>query len=168
MGNVQPHDRGAHALGDRPCVGLVGHPQEDCKSLAADAATGVRAAVGGAGDRFGDRAQLEDASAGTQLIQELKRVTGLQKRIVGVPAIVSKEARAEAQTAIVQAGRVALPESAPWVETFVSELEAFPLGPFKDQTDAFSMGSEWILKAAADLRERLRLVEQYRDGLAFG
>ena len=38
---------------------------------------------------------------------------------------------------IVNRGQVALPQSAPWLEAFKSELQNFPLGSTKDMVDSF-------------------------------
>lgn len=49
----------------------------------------------------------------------------------------SKEERASAVCWLVNTGRVAVPESAPWLKAFLEEIENFPLCASKDMTDAF-------------------------------
>ena len=45
-----------------------------------------------------------------------------------------------------------LPQAAPWLETFVDELENFPLVNFKDQVDAFVHGLAWELRKGIDFK----------------
>lgn len=79
---------------------------------------------------------IEDASAGTQLIQQF-RASALP--IIAIPALGSKVSRAEAITPLFESGRVVLPPSAPWVETFIEEHVAFPNTKHDDQVDTTSM-----------------------------
>ena len=48
-----------------------------------------------------------------------------------------------AQTAKIEAGRVYLPEDAPWLGEFLSELLAFPNGQHDDQVDSVSQFLFW-------------------------
>jgi predicted phage terminase large subunit-like protein len=77
---------------------------------------------------------VEDAASGTAIIQELTQSTRLP--IIPIQARGSKEARAEAITPILEAGKLWLPESAPWLDAFESELLRFPAGAHDDQVDA--------------------------------
>lgn len=54
-------------------------------------------------------------------------------------AQLSKVARAEGATPLIEGGRVFLPESAPWVEAFISEHERFPHGAHDEYVDTTSM-----------------------------
>jgi predicted phage terminase large subunit-like protein len=83
------------------------------------------------------RCYIEDASSGTPLVQELKRTTNLP--IIGVPPRGTKLARAEAISGLFEAGKVYLPEEAPWADTFVDEFLRFPAGKHDDQVDASSL-----------------------------
>lgn len=87
-------------------------------------------------------ALIEDTSAGTQLIQELKR-EGLHQ-IVAVRAEGTKEMRMRAQTAIIEQGRVWLPREAPWVNDYLHELSMFPNGKYADQVDSTSHALKFI------------------------
>ena len=49
----------------------------------------------------------------------------------------SKEERASSVCFLVNTGRVAVPEAAPWLKIFLEEIENFPLCASKDMTDAF-------------------------------
>jgi predicted phage terminase large subunit-like protein len=80
---------------------------------------------------------VEDKASGQSLIQELRRETGLP--IIPVPVDSDKIVRASAATPMVEAGRVALPEDAPWVADWIEEHAAFPNGAHDDQVDTTSM-----------------------------
>jgi phage terminase large subunit-like protein len=54
-------------------------------------------------------------------------------------ASLSKVARAEGVTPLVEAGRVYLPLSAPWVEDFITEHERFPNAAHDERVDCTSM-----------------------------
>jgi predicted phage terminase large subunit-like protein len=67
----------------------------------------------------------------------------------------SKEERAGAVCWLVNKGVVQLPESAPWVGDFKSELENFPLTTYKDQTDAFVHALAWELRKSVDFEQAM-------------
>ena len=79
---------------------------------------------------------IEDASAGTQLIQELRR-EGFA-RITPIKALRDKVMRMAAQTPMIEAGRVFIPQDAPWLADYLHELAMFPKGKFDDQVDSTS------------------------------
>ena len=78
---------------------------------------------------------IEDAASGQSLIQELKRNTRIP--LVMVKADKDKTSRANAISAIHEAGLCYLPDSEHWVSDFVDECAAFPTGTHDDQVDAF-------------------------------
>jgi len=77
---------------------------------------------------------VEDKASGQSLIQELQRNT----RIPVLPVKVDRDkvARAYAATPTIEAGKVFLPESAPWLFDYIEELSAFPNSEFDDQVDS--------------------------------
>ena len=78
---------------------------------------------------------IEAAANGKALIDTLQeKVPGL----IGVRPEGSKEARAQAVTPLIEAGNVFLarPETAPWVQEFLSEWSVFPAGRHDDILDA--------------------------------
>ena len=86
---------------------------------------------------------IEDAGSGQSLIQELKSATRfpvLAKRVDGK----SKRARAEAVTPLFEAGKVFIPESAPWVQGYLDELAAFPDGSHDDAVDSTSQALNYL------------------------
>lgn len=76
---------------------------------------------------------IEDSPISRGLIQHLEhnRFTVIEHRPSG-----SKEVRANNQTYKIKSGAVILPEVAPWLEAFKSEILAFPKGAHDDQVDA--------------------------------
>lgn len=90
---------------------------------------------------------IEDKASGQSALQTLGRPYHTESgRLPALPAIAykvpagqSKVARAEGVTGLVEAGRVFIPESAPWVSDFVDEHARFPTGVHDDQVDTTSM-----------------------------
>jgi predicted phage terminase large subunit-like protein len=81
------------------------------------------------------RVVVEDAGAGTMLVQEL------QSRVPGIIAIRpegDKASRMAVASAKFQAGQAMLPERAPWLADLEAELFAFPGGKHDDQCDSIS------------------------------
>jgi len=81
-----------------------------------------------------DAILVEDRASGQSLIQELRLGNSLPVLPVKVDS--DKLARAQAVTPLVEAGRVFLPESAPWLGDFLDELAAFPSGVHDDIVDS--------------------------------
>jgi len=79
---------------------------------------------------------IEDKASGQSLIQELRTSSRLPVHPVKVDN--DKVTRANAVTPLVEAGRVLLPESAPWLDDFLDEVSSFPAAPHDDQVDAFT------------------------------
>ena len=77
---------------------------------------------------------IEDAAAGIQLVQELKR--GGIPQITPVKAQGDKEMRMRAQTAMIEAGKVFIPREASWVDDYLHEMAMFPKGKHDDQVDS--------------------------------
>ena len=77
---------------------------------------------------------VEDKASGQSLIQEIQRDT----RIPVLPVKVDRDkvARAYAATPMIEAGKVYLPESAPWLFDYIEELSAFPNAEHDDQMDS--------------------------------
>lgn len=86
---------------------------------------------------------VEDASAGTQVLQVFEAQAPQIPKIAVKPAGRSKAVRAEGVTPYTRGRLVDLPKAAPWREAFVSELANFPVGRHDDLVDAFV----WAVKA---------------------
>ena len=84
---------------------------------------------------------IEDAASGTSLIQALRYETSLP--VLPIVAKLDKTIRAQAAAPTVESGRVYVPEVAPWLVDFETELMAFPNANFDDQVDAFCQYINW-------------------------
>lgn len=85
---------------------------------------------------------IEDKASGQSLIQELKRETTLP--LIPVKVDSDKITRAYAVTPLIEAGKVFLPEAAPWLHDFVEELSAFPNGEHDDICDSLSQALTYL------------------------
>lgn len=95
-------------------------------------------------DRWRPSAVLvEDKASGQSLAQDLKRETKLPIIPVKV-AEGDKVTRAQLVSPLVEAGRVFLPERAPWLADFLDELTQFPNAEHDDQVDALSQALDWM------------------------
>ena len=91
---------------------------------------------------FGTKTVLiEDASSGASLIQDIGRDGPF--RPIAIKPEGDKIVRLEGQSAVIEAGQVLLPESAPWKADFLIEILAFPSGRFDDQVDSLSQFLTW-------------------------
>lgn len=79
---------------------------------------------------------VEDRASGQSAIQVLKRETNLP--IIAVQPNGSKENRADAASPVFEAGKVLLPENAPWVAEWIEEHVNFPRASHDDQVDTSS------------------------------
>jgi predicted phage terminase large subunit-like protein len=82
---------------------------------------------------------IEDQSSGTQLVQALRvhpRIGGAS--VIGQRPENDKNARLSGVCSIIEEGEVTLPDDAPWLGLFKTELLAFPNGRHDDQADAFA------------------------------
>jgi len=81
------------------------------------------------------RILIEDAGAGTALVQELRaQVSG----VIAVKPEGDKQSRMAVASAKFEAGQVLLPEQAPWLADLEAELFMFPVGRHDDQCDSIS------------------------------
>jgi predicted phage terminase large subunit-like protein len=92
---------------------------------------------------------IEDKASGQSAIQVLRRADGPHPALPIVayapPGNVSKIARAEAITGLVEGGRVFVPEYAPWLEDWLAEHERFPTGAHDDYVDTSAMAIDRLL-----------------------
>ncbi|WP_240959469.1 phage terminase large subunit [Novosphingobium olei] len=89
-----------------------------------------------------DQVVIEKCAASEALIEELRR-EGYQ-RIHPVKPKGSKYERILARTALIEAGRVWLPQHAHWTADFLHEAAMFPHGKHDDQLDALAYGLQWL------------------------
>ena len=85
---------------------------------------------------------IEDKASGQSLIQELKLSTTLP--LIPVKVDSDKQTRAQAVTPLMEAGKVFLPQSAPWLSDFVEEMASFPNGAHDDVVDATTQALNYL------------------------
>jgi predicted phage terminase large subunit-like protein len=85
---------------------------------------------------------VEDRASGQSLIQELSSSSVLP--IIPVKVDSDKQTRAQAVTPIMEAGKVFLPESAPWVSDFIEEMASFPNGIYDDVVDSATQALNYL------------------------
>jgi len=85
---------------------------------------------------------IEDKGSGTPLLQDLKKETGLW--LVGINPDGDKQTRVSACSAMIEAGKVLLPQNAPWLGELRKELALFPASRNDDQVDSVSQFLNWV------------------------
>ncbi len=68
---------------------------------------------------------IEDKSSGTDLIQRMKHTIKPSIPVKAIPRSADKYTRLQDVLGYIESGHVVLPESAPWVNDFIEECEAF-------------------------------------------
>jgi len=100
-----------------------------------------------------DAIVIEDKSAGTQLIQNLRANTTLPV-IAYNPGRKDKVVRAAGAQPTVEAGNCYLPSHRPWVELFLSRHEKFPNDEHDDEVDTTSMMVDYFKTVKSQPRVR--------------
>lgn len=95
---------------------------------------------------------IEDQASGQALIQDLRAETRLP--VVAVRPDADKVTRLARVSPLIEAGRVSLPEAAPWLADYEAELAAFPDGAHDDQVDMTSQFLAWATRSRAGPRIR--------------
>lgn len=101
-----------------------------------------------------DAVLIEDKGSGQSLIQDLKRDTKIP--IIGIMPVADKITRASAASPAVEAGKMMLPQAAPWLNDFEAELLSFPNAAHDDQVDALSQYISWANKHAQAAQPHIR------------
>lgn len=91
-----------------------------------------------------DAILIEDKASGQSLIQELRATTRLP--IIAIEPEGDKISRANAVSSIIEAGKVFLPEVAPWLVDYEAEVSTFPLAAHDDQVDETTQFLRWAHK----------------------
>ena len=104
---------------------------------------------------------IEDKASGQSILQELRASTSLP--IIPIEPKGDKVVRLMAVSALIESGRVFLPNSAHWLIDFEAEIASFPNGKHDDQVDAMTQalsylspwgGDGWLGLIDSDLREQ--------------
>ncbi|MBN8542786.1 MAG: phage terminase large subunit [Alphaproteobacteria bacterium] len=85
---------------------------------------------------------VEDKASGQSLVQDLRVETHWP--VLAIQPKGDKIARLARVSAMIEAGKVALPHHAAWLADFEREITAFPNVPHDDQVDAFSQYLNWV------------------------
>jgi len=85
---------------------------------------------------------VEDKASGQSLIQELRYASALP--IIPVKVDSDKMARAQAVTPLIEAGKVFLPDLAPWLNDFIDEMAGFPTGTHDDAVDSTTQALNYL------------------------
>ncbi len=91
-----------------------------------------------------DEVIIEDAASGKALWPEFRAVGPIRPLMWNVPSE-GKLERLIAQTGWMEAGRVVLPQEAPWLEDYLHELKAAPNCRYWDQVDSTTQFLEFAL-----------------------
>lgn len=86
---------------------------------------------------------IEDKGIGTELIRELKS-DGKVGRVVAVEPCASKQLRLVAETGTMAAGDFLLPQAAPWLMRYRSQLLGFPKVDHDEEADITSQVLAWL------------------------
>lgn len=89
-----------------------------------------------------DAILMEDKASGQSLIQDLRMETHWP--MLSIQPKGDKIARLARVSAMIEAGKVALPNHAPWLADFEREISDFPNVLHDDQVDAFSQYLNWV------------------------
>lgn len=100
---------------------------------------------------------IEDKASGQSAIQVFSQPYHTERGVLPalpviahpVPANLSKTARAEGVTPFVEGRRVLVPESAEWVDEWLTEHQKFPNGSHDDQVDTTSIALSRLLLAGS-------------------
>ena len=84
---------------------------------------------------------IEEAGSGVQLIQSLKKETGLN--VKGIQPKDDKATRLLAVSPMIEAGRIAVPSEAIWLADYQREMTLFPNGKHDDQVDSTTQFLKW-------------------------
>ena len=86
---------------------------------------------------------IEDKGSGQQLLQVLRTTTRIP--VVGIQANASKICRAQAVSGTIESACVYIPESAPWLYEFESQIAQFPAAAHDDDVDAMTQALAYLI-----------------------
>ena len=104
---------------------------------------------------------IEDKGHGTALGQELKTLPNF--RVIMIEPEGDKITRMSIESTAIEAGRLFLPESAPWLPDFEQECQHFPRVAHDDQVDALSQYLCWQRKGSGNVIEFTPIPKHHFD-----
>ncbi len=93
---------------------------------------------------------VEDKGSGQSLVQDMRRES--RWPVIAIDPEGDKTTRLSVVSPYIEAGRVHLPESAPWLADYETELTLFPAAAHDDQADATSQFLGWIATHPGDAK----------------
>ncbi len=90
---------------------------------------------------------IENKSSGQALIQDLQTINNMP--LIKIDPVKDKMMRMDAETPLIEAGKVWLPEHAPWLGVYELEIAVFPASKRDDQVDSTSQALKWIRERGA-------------------
>jgi predicted phage terminase large subunit-like protein len=90
------------------------------------------------------RVLIEDRASGQSLIQDLRHET--QIPVIAMPASNDKKIRLSKVTPLMEAGKISLPEKAPWLVRYETQMAQFPYGKEDDDVDSTAHFLNWVSK----------------------
>ncbi len=94
---------------------------------------------------------IEDKASGQSLIQSLRRNTDVP--VIAIPVTKDKAQRVNEVSPGIEAGRLLLPETAPWLDDVILELTTFPNAAHDDVVDSISQALAWLFNRDLDDRD---------------
>lgn len=88
------------------------------------------------------RVLVEDRASGQSLIQDILADTRIP--IIALPAEASKQVRMDSALPLIEAGKIFLPERAPWLVEYETQMARFPLWKHDDLVDSTSQYLNWF------------------------
>ena len=105
---------------------------------------------------------VEDKSTGSSIIQEVK----IETKIPVIPFLPEgdKVTRLATESPAIEAGKMLLPISAPWLHDYETELAQFPNSATMDQADMTSMALKWARgRNTADPKDATAIMNMNAD-----
>lgn len=87
---------------------------------------------------------IENKGSGSALLQDLRNET--QVPVKEVNPVMDKVSRMSGCSGLIESGRVWIPEKAPWLHDYITELAQFPVGKHDDQVDSTSQALDHFKK----------------------
>lgn len=138
------HQEGKHYLLDMQCIRLD-YPQ-------------LKRFICAHAGRYQPEALLiEDKASGQSLLQDL-RAEQPNLPLISVMPKGDKLMRLARVSPMIEAGNVALPHTALWLDAFERELQAFPNAKHDDQVDAFSQYLWWFQQTQSRTKLQMRRI----------
>lgn len=97
---------------------------------------------------------IEDKASGQSLIQDLRAETQIPVHPVKVTT--DKRTRMSTASPLIEAGKVSLPDRAPWLVRYETQIAQFPFGKQDDDVDSTSQFLNWVGKPRFKRRKHQR------------